>query len=171
MSTLPLSLVLTRAAISRITGVLPRYITSFELEFDDLICVRIKPTRANMKPKPIILSLAQLEAEFHRFRSDGARSLVCMSSRTTSRGTIVHQVEGQGADVYLVEESETHLACVCEDWHLHATVCKHGWAILQTFKCESLTELRQLRRKPAEVTNTIAFGRPKPTMFKGVSID
>jgi hypothetical protein len=170
MSNLPLSLVLTRATISRITGVLPRYITSFELEFDDLICVRIKPTRQNMKPKPIILNLAQMEAEFHAFRQAGGRSLVCLSSRTNGRGTIIHQVEGQGADVYLVEESELHLACVCEDWHLHATVCKHGWCVLHSLNCSSLLELRQLRKKTAE-PNPIQFSRSRGKTFKGICIE
>jgi hypothetical protein len=171
MSTLPLSMVLTRAAISRITGVLPRYITSFELEFDDLICVRIKPTRANPQPKPIILNLMQMETEFHRFRQEGGRSLVCMSSRTTGRGTIIHHVEGQGADVYLVEESDTHLACECEDWHQHTTLCKHGWSVLQKFNCRSLLELWQLRKQATKPEPAIQFSRPAPKLFGGVPID
>jgi hypothetical protein len=176
MTTIPLSLILNRSAIERLTGVPARKITSFELQFDDLVIVTVKPSRLEPAPKPIILELAQLENQFHEFRRDGGRSLVLLTSRTTGRGTIVHQVEGQGADVYLVEESKTHLACTCEDWHQHATVCKHGWCVLHTLQCDSLLELWQLRSQPEPAPVPVAemrssFGREKPKFFRGVSID
>lgn len=175
MSTIPLNLMLNRSAIERITGISARRIVSFELQFDDLIIVEVKPNRVEPAPKIKVLTLAQVEAAFHEYRREAARSLILLSSRTNGRGTIIHQVEGQGGDVYLVEESEMHLACTCEDWHLHQTLCKHGWNVLQTLQCESLAELRRLRRKTAKPVPVaempINAGRPAPKFIRGVSID
>lgn len=176
MFTIPQSLVLNRAAIQRITGIPARRIESFEIEFDDLVCVWIKPSRTDKSPKPVHVSMAELEEEFHRFRRESSKSLVVLSSRPSlaTKGAMIHRVEGHGGDVYLVEESSQHLACNCEDWHQHTTVCKHGWAVLNAYGASSLFELRRDRSETEhEAMAAIArrYSRPAPKTFKGVAID
>lgn len=169
MSTIPLQLVLNRSAIERVTGVPARRIARFELQFDDLIIIEVKPSRAEPAPKIKVIRLAQLEAEFHNYRSEAGRSLVLLSSRSQG-STTLYQVEGHGGDLYQVAERSGHLSCPCADYKEHQTICKHGWTVLHTLGYGSLAELPQ--RQPVPVAEMpVNAGRERPTTFRGKPID
>jgi hypothetical protein len=179
MNTIPLSLLVNRAAIARVACIEPRRILEFGQEFDGLVVARIKPTKADPRGA-LVYSMEQMIAEFHRFRRENSRSLVVMGAPVRTMLGLRHRVEGAGADIYFVEERAGRLNCNCEDYHQHETLCKHGWAVLNSLGCNSLLELQAMRQKEAKAARISSewpgavaplASRSKPKTYKGVAIE
>ena len=172
MSTIPVNLLVNRSAIERITGVAARRIVSFELQFDDLVIVTIKPTRAEPVTRIHVINMAQLEADFENHRRQAGAELVLLNTIARSNST-VYFVEGNSGNVYQITDRLGSLECECMDWREHQTVCKHGWAVLHSLGHDSLEAWIKSRRVallPVEKMPVNA-GRVAPTYFKGKSID
>lgn len=172
MINLPLSLVVNRAAIARVTGLKPTQIKEIE-RAGDRVHVTVKRPRKDAER--ITLTLKLLEAAFHQFRKEGGRTLVVLASRQQRDGRVIHVVEGSKAVEYLVEEDHSRLSCTCEDFQAHETLCKHGWAVLWALgvaeTAEPLNELVRLRQQQRDIRNTPVVSRPRPQQVRGVSID
>jgi hypothetical protein len=172
MSTIPIKLLVNRSAIERITGVPARRIVSFELQFDDLVIVTVKPSRAEPAPRIKVINMAQLEADFESHRHQAGAELVLLNTIARSNST-VYFVEGNSGNVYQITDRLGSLECECMDWREHQTVCKHGWAVLHSLGHDSLEawiKSRPVAVQPIEKMPVNA-GRVAPTYFRGKSID
>lgn len=78
------------------------------------------------------ISRAEFEYEFERVRREGAKECI---ARLVGRDRYGDRFEVTGAtgDLYFVEVNSEAIACSCEDWHQHQSVCKHGYAVLSFF--------------------------------------
>jgi len=170
MSNLPLSLIANRANVARVTGLKPQHVKEINV-VGDRAHILIK--RPRKEPEQITLKLDLLEAAFHQFRKASGRSLVVLASAVQRDGHVIHTIEGaQGID-YRIEEDHARLTCTCEDFQMHETLCKHGWAVLWALgvaehpqPLNALVKLRQQQRDEAPPAPL-----PRPKKVRGLSID
>lgn len=123
--------------------------------------------RDRQSAKTATLTPDQFAAEFERSRRESAKECIATPHKRGPWGELF-KVVGSAGEVYYVEASDRALACTCEDWHQHESICKHGYAVLALVGCTSLEAYQQAR--------AIAFPRPvhstnRPAQIKGISVE
>lgn len=83
------------------------------------------------------ITRCQFEYEFERVRREGAWECIARPVASTRYGD-KYEVTGAKGDLYFVEVNSEAIACSCEDWHQHETICKHGYAVLSLYSIANL---------------------------------
>ncbi len=94
----------------------------------------------------VVLVNAQFEAEFQRVRREGAKECLARPLDRSKFGER-YEVTGTQGDLYFVETSDRAIACTCQDWFQHETICKHGYAVLSLLGLATFEQLQVARRK------------------------
>jgi SWIM zinc finger len=115
----------------------------------------------------VSLDREEFEQHFVEFRRQGAKECIATPHRKTQDAEIF-QVTGTNGTPYYVECNSEAIACTCEDWQVHESICKHGWAVLSLLGLSDFEGYVQARSKI--VPFVPEYHRPAE-MLRGISID
>ena len=135
------NLVYSAAALRRMWGLAYRRLSDIQVrEWWRVVWVWVPGHRPTFVPK------AEFKQHFVEWRRQAAQTLrVVAWIDDASRFTVHNDAKGSS---YVVEVSDTEIACTCEDYNHQVNAwskgcCKHGYAVLQQLGFNSLSEYLQ----------------------------